>query len=226
MKTITIGDLHGKGHWKFVDPAQYDKIIFIGDYLDAFDVDNETMLDNLNDIIYFKNVYPDKVILLIGNHDQLQYVHNVRCSGFRPEMAVVFKGVLEENRDLFQAAFQHKDIIWTHAGIHDGWYNTRCKEPTERLAGELNEPMWNIADVLNLAYEAGSRFMFDIGRRRGGRHDVGGPFWVDKDLLSKKPLKGYRQIVGHNKVDEIKTINGVTFVDVLDTKEEFYELDI
>lgn len=226
MKTITIGDLHGKGHWRFVDPANYDKIIFIGDYLDAFDVQNEDMLDNLLDVIEFKKSFPDKVVLLIGNHDQLQYVHDVRCSGFRPEMAVVFKAALEDNRKLFQAAFQHKNTIWTHAGIHGGWYKDRLKASIDRLAGELGETMWNISDELNFAYQANMSMMFDIGRIRGGGQQVGGPFWVDKNVLKKKPLKGYNQIVGHTKVDEIQTLSGVTFVDCLDSKIEFHELDL
>ena len=28
MKTISIGDIHGKNVWKQVDPNKYDKIIF------------------------------------------------------------------------------------------------------------------------------------------------------------------------------------------------------
>ena len=36
MKIISIGDLHGKDVWKQIDPANYDKIIFVGDYTDDF----------------------------------------------------------------------------------------------------------------------------------------------------------------------------------------------
>ena len=43
-------------------------------------------------------------------------------------------------------------------------------------------------------------------------------------------LQHYNQIVGHTKVEEIRTISytnrSMTYVDVLTTKEQFYEIDI
>ena len=69
MKTISIGDIHGRDIWKNVNPSKYDKIIFVGDYVDSFTISNTTILNNLLDIIEFKKSFKNKVILLLGNHD-------------------------------------------------------------------------------------------------------------------------------------------------------------
>ena len=36
MKILTIPDLHGKTVWKNVFDTNYDRIIFLGDYVDDF----------------------------------------------------------------------------------------------------------------------------------------------------------------------------------------------
>ena len=84
MKVLTLGDIHGRDRWMFHThgspyefnhwmtmvengvPADdpefwkempyigYDKIIFVGDYVDSFDVSNVIILDNLKKILFFK----------------------------------------------------------------------------------------------------------------------------------------------------------------------------
>ena len=48
-------------------------------------------------------------------------------------------------------------------------------------------------------------------------------FWIDKRMSSLKPIKGYHQIVGHSKVNDIQRYDyekdpttSITFIDVLD----------
>jgi predicted phosphodiesterase len=52
MKWITIGDIHGRDNWKSIDIAQYDKVIFMGDYVDGREELDE--LKNLEEIIDLK----------------------------------------------------------------------------------------------------------------------------------------------------------------------------
>ena len=68
MRICAIGDIHGRNDWEKVDPNKYDKIIFVGDYVDSFDIPTGEILKNLENIIAFKKEYYDKVILLLGNH--------------------------------------------------------------------------------------------------------------------------------------------------------------
>ena len=138
MNIVSIGDIHGKTDWKSPvlghDPStntgskttidDYDLVIFQGDYVDDFTVESSVMKHNLIEIIELKKKYPDKVILLFGNHD-LQYFSNDyihRCSGYRPEMMHDFGDLFRKNEELFQATYQHKNYLWTHAGVHTGWY--------------------------------------------------------------------------------------------------------
>jgi len=54
MKTITIGDLHGKDYWKNIDIEKYDKVIFLGDYVDSFNESNDGIYNNLKEVIELK----------------------------------------------------------------------------------------------------------------------------------------------------------------------------
>ena len=71
---LVCGDIHGRRFWK--KPCEniedYDKVIFLGDYLDPYDFEGITVIDaikNFEEIIEFKKNNVDKVILLLGNHD-------------------------------------------------------------------------------------------------------------------------------------------------------------
>ena len=89
MKTVSIGDTHGVAVADVVVNIidRHDKFIFVGDYVDSFIVDNISMKKNLLDIIELKKKYPEKVILLWGNHDIHYLLGNKHyCSGYRPEM--------------------------------------------------------------------------------------------------------------------------------------------
>ena len=84
MKTITIGDIHGYDTWKQAGDIDllikgefepdYDKYIFVGDYVDSFDLTNIQIYANLLELIQFKKKFPEHVVLILGNHD-LQYLY-------------------------------------------------------------------------------------------------------------------------------------------------------
>ena len=68
-----ISDVHGRQFWKDVIPRkdEFEKIIFLGDYLDPYGfegISNLNALDNFKEILEFKKENIDKVVLLIGNH--------------------------------------------------------------------------------------------------------------------------------------------------------------
>jgi len=250
MKTVknilTIGDLHGRNCWKdFADIRfllsanpdsagfgafipEYDLYVFLADYVDSFTIQNMDIRENLLEVIRFKTLYPDNVILLWGNHDveywrKLPWVkENVTMTGFRPETHYDLYEIFNRNVRLFQLAFQYKNYLWTHAGVHAGWYNYVFKKEMK----DVDISNMTIADQLNDAFlhRLPSIFLNDF--RRGGTAKVGGPLWCSKELSSKKPLNGYHQIVGHSWTDEIKTFNinkstSITFCDVLKDKSMF-----
>ena len=90
-----------------------------------------------------------------------------------------------------------------------------------------------LADKLNIAFVHRMTAMFDVGHRRGGHARVGGPLWLDKQLAIK-PLKGYKQVVGHSATYDIHTLTpykgdndtNITFIDVLHKRKAFYNINI
>jgi len=118
MKHLVIGDLHGKDVWEEVDISSYDKIVFVGDYVDHWTLPDRFIYQNLQNVIELKRENFEKVELLLGNHD-VQYLHypHYLCSGFRPTMQRSLSFLFNENRDLFKVAYQRENFIISHAGI-------------------------------------------------------------------------------------------------------------
>ena len=221
MKILTIGDLHGKDCWKNINPNKYDKIIFLGDYVDSFDINNLSMIANLKAIIKFKKDYPDKIVLLWGNHDVGYYLgQQYGCSGFRPEIYPDLHKLFSDNQNLFTFAYQIKRNLWTHAGVHANWYKHYFK---------LFDTEKNLVLSLNKSFSHREKSLFMVGYKRGGSNLIGGPLWLDISEGWKNPLKGYHQIVGHHYTNDIKTNSisnktSITYCDVLDTNDSlFYE---
>lgn len=229
MRIITIGDLHGQTIWQKIKPAEFDHIIFIGDYVDSFFFTDEEIENNLNAIIQFKKEYPQKVILLWGNHD-LSYLYrgNERhySSGLRYSQLHELHMIFLINQDLFQAAFQIKNYLWTHAGIVQSWYDSWIKDV------ECPEDD-NIASNLNILFKNYYLPLFHVSVMRGGKDKHGGIFWADSKETKADPLIGFHQIVGHTKTRAgIETLKfpipetSITYVDCLDTKHELYSIKI
>lgn len=253
QKILIVGDLHGRLEAlkiaidKFIED-KYDKIVFIGDYTDSFVASNDEILEVVQLVIYLKERYGDKVILLLGNHDiQYMYFPDYRCSGFRPEIQTDLTELFNKNKQLFQIAHYEgdndkKNYLFTHAGIQLKWY-IKYIEPINffREKYDLKEKN-NIAELINCLNEVKQRsILFEVGTKRGGmRYDYGGPLWCDKEEIeSYGPIPNCHQIVGHTPIQFIEKVTkfegdkyynntSVTFIDVLkDNKEPtFLTLEI
>ena len=70
MKTIIIGDIHGRNIWKdIVSKESYDRVIFVGDYFDSFNIPGIDQIHNFKEICQFVRDSDKEVILLVGNHE-------------------------------------------------------------------------------------------------------------------------------------------------------------
>ena len=245
MKVLTLGDIHGRDKWMFHThgspyefnlwkisvengaPAdnefwnefpymEYDKIIFVGDYVDSFDMSNKVIIRNLKDIIFFKRMLSDKVVLLLGNHDVQYIVQNEICSGYRGEMRPDLSNLFNDNKDIFQLAYQEnseKGIhLWTHAGVTREWLRDTKREifsPKYRLYPIIEEyENSDIADLLNILWEIRNDRIFNIDAHSGGFDLWAGPIWVRPDILNHFHIEGVNQIVGHTphkalRIDEL-----------------------
>lgn len=229
MKIITIPDLHGKEVWNTIDPSSYDKIIFLGDYVDSKgDYSDREEATNLEQIIEFKKQHPEKVELLIGNHD-LHYLYFplYRASAFNARMQPVFTTLFKSNRDCFSFAFQVGIHLWTHAGVSKHWFDLQSPI-IESLA--VADPLKELGLILNKMETDYLNELAAISPIRGGLEAHGGIMWADKLETVHDYLPGLHQYVGHTKVKQITLIGDETssiyYLDCLNSEEKFFVQEV
>jgi len=277
MKILSIGDIHGRDSWKFLTHGSpyeynswraatdhgaphesdfwkdlpfmsYDKIIFVGDYVDSFDIENVVMKNNLLEIIHFKKALGDKVVLLLGNHDVHYIVPNQECSGFRSEMRYDFGQIFNENLQLFTLAYEFcKDDskwLWTHAGVTSGWlkdFRNDLYSPKFRfheiVSERKKERELTLSEEINLAWELEMKNIYYVDHYSGGMNSWAGPLWVRPTMLNYWPLEGWNQIVGHTASAYVYIVNSDKegkefvnfshyFIDCLDHVVEGLDLEL
>jgi hypothetical protein len=213
--------------------TMYDKIIFVGDYVDSFTVSNLEIKKNLEDIIFFKKTCPDKVVLLLGNHDISYIVPNQECSGFRSTMKWDLADIFTKNANLFKLAHQIGNVLWTHAGVTVGWWKEFEKEmydPKNRFIDVARDNMGaNFADLLNLGWDMKLESIYNVDHISGGFQMWAGPLWVRPHVLNKNAMGGIKQIVGHTPQAAIWECENVVYIDCLEhggDSGDCYALDV
>ncbi len=276
---LTIGDIHGRSNWKeiifggetefffwknaidegYLDlehpykfQVDWDRIVFVGDYVDSFDIGNQQILENLRDIVLFARTYPDLVVLLLGNHDVQYIVPNEWCSGYRSEMRADLNEIFTKNSDLFKLAFldeythtvNEREItnrtLWTHAGVTQGWYKEFVKDVTSsryrhhQFFEDIDD--LKIDEILNRAWEMRVDNLYNVDTHSGGTDVWAGPLWVRPKILNEFCIEGYDQVVGHTPHGSVIThcplfgvesnpekLNTITYTDSLQNGD-FYQL--
>ena len=225
MKTIILGDTHGRSIWKdIVAQEKADRVIFIGDYFDSFDIDPVTQQYNFKEIIEFKEKGECEVILLIGNHDFHYLPMNETYSGYKHGAMPVNRQLLEENKHHLQMCYQLDNILFTHAGIGSDWLTYQNKY-------EPGVDPGTIADFVNAIWKyQPNRFMF-CGIDPYGNSKTQTPIWIrpqalmagNRDTFLKEE---YIQVVGHTHVKKIDIEGKATgsryyFIDTFDDSSQF-----
>lgn len=246
MKILAIGDVHGREVLSRIEPDQYDKIIFLGDYADSHYDDqfpDARILENLKAIIAFKKFHPDKVLLLLGNHDAHYMYHGEvdEGSGFRKSMLADLQKLFIENSAIFEMACQFERTLFTHAGVSNAWYREYnaaiqsefLKISKERLPLQRIVPLAEMFNLLR-STEAGRRILFQVSGLRIWPQDLlqsGGIIWADQEKTDYDYLKNYHQVVGHTvvpsiekKMDYYDDRSSITYIDT--ESREFLELSI
>ncbi len=216
-RILCLGDTHHRDTWKDIlnkeDITTLDRIVFIGDYFDSWDIDYHTGIVNFRDIIALKNLYPEKVVLLIGNHDH-SYLYYERCSGFNPAFAPTIHDELREayNNNLIKIAHEEDGILFTHAGL--------CNKFRDANAGYL-EMHVNVSEGLMALYEDNPSAFDNQGIDPSGDTQWDSPIWTRPRSLNMHGEYDGRQVVGHTHLR-----SGVTniddkyfFIDAIASKE-------
>lgn len=182
MKILAIGDLHGRPYNKYLtDIKKYDKIIFLGDYVDSFYLSDVEIIDNLKNLIQFKKDNLDKVELLIGNHD-FQYMgylkYGDQCSGYRYSYAPILNKIFFENKDLFKIAYQYNNTLFTHAGLTADYFQQLSWSNLKDIINFKVSNTNTYANILNKILIVNPYSLWSIGYARGG-FNFGSCIWAD-----------------------------------------------
>ena len=208
MKTVVIGDVHGRSLWKLiVNQENPDRVIFIGDYFDSFEISGVEQIQNFKEIIEYKKTSGKEVITLVGNHDHHDYpeVGYTGTSGYQSRISPSINQVIDENRQHLQIAYSFDEFLFTHAGV----------SPTF-MDGEFGEEGWvedNVVELLNDLFKYKPKSFDFNGTDPYGDNTYQTPIWIRPRSLmavNKKHDKGlkkkYIQIVGHTQVKKLDLI--------------------
>jgi hypothetical protein len=218
MKIIAIGDTHGRDIWENIVKVEedFDKFIFIGDYFDTReDIDVSIQIKNFSKILEFKKSNPDKVFLLMGNHD---YHYLKGCgetySGYQHYAAMDINEVLQPalTSGYLQVCHVYGEYIFSHAGLTNTW----C---------ENNDiDLYNIEESVNVKLlKKMEAFRFEYGENldRTGDDVTQSPIWVRIPSLFKDMVKGFTYIIGHTTVKQMHMANNIIAIDCLGTSNEY-----
>ena len=224
MKQIVIGDIHGRTLWKDIieSEKEFDRVIFIGDYVDTHEsVTPIEQIENLREIIRFKRKNPNKVVLLLGNHDY-HYFPGIEehYSGYQPMMRMSFEYEYRKYRHLFQIAFcDERGYVFTHAGV------------TRTFLSQLGIVDIHTTDVISklnskFKYQPYKFGFFDGDFSGYGQDKRQSCIWVRPQSLFSDQFEAL-QFVGHTTVKNInhpqRSVEkyGFYLIDALGTSQEY-----
>lgn len=216
-KSVLIGDIHGRDTWKQIveQETNADRIVFVGDYFDSYDLPGVVQLQNFLDIIEFKKNSDKEVVLLFGNHDYhyMPGYNGYGFSGYQAGLAYQFRDAIEQNLEHLQMAYLFDDVLCSHAGISMEWVENHFGKVGDESSHNINvstlEGVQVLVDLINdyFKYKPG---IFDFnGWEPYGDNTYQTPIWIrpkslmraNKESDLKKTIK---QVVGHTHVDTIE----------------------
>lgn len=217
MKTIYIGDIHGRSDWvDILEKETADEVIFVGDYFDSFNISAQDQLQNFKDIIKVKQDNPDIIVLLLGNHD-IHYYPGIdrrgQTSGYQPALMPIVHDLFEQHKKLFKIAHISDGVLSSHAGVS-------VKYLEEVGFHKYNYDISEVDLFLNTLDKNKLTFDFVYEQRNWtGRLDGSGdnmeqtPLWIRPNSLEKANRgsdfrKQFIQVVGHTAVKSQIDIKG------------------
>ena len=229
-RIMVIPDVHGRTFWR--EPVHealensLAKVIFLGDYVDTYpyefdgmdpDVINRRAIGIFKEIIELKKKYPDRMTLLLGNHDCTYAISTSIC-----ECRTDYKN-FEEIRDLFVAdrdlfrladetTINGRHFIFSHAGINQR-YARLC------FGSEADES--NIVEKFNHTYHLNDLdILMSLGMvscwRGNLDSEYGSIVWADAREWDGKDNIGFGfGVVGHTQLNKpcVSETLGMAFLD-------------
>lgn len=191
MKILIVGDVHGRTFWQEAKNLinEMDRVIFLGDYLDPYSyegVSREQAIEQFKEIIRFKKDNPEKVILLLGNHDCAYCYDFGDASRYDYENEVGIKKLFKDNMDLFRLYYFADFCLFSHAGVTNDWLKNSIKT--------------NIDGFLDKTAKEIIPYLWDVSFMRGGWANTGSLIW--SDVREGDREETFYQVFGHTQLEQ------------------------
>lgn len=239
IHTLFVPDVHGREFWREPVTKTLEetnaKIVFLGDYVDPYPYEwnkkdkkfnlSQHTIDGLYDIIELKHKYPDRIILLTGNHDNGYAIGPDICTARRDKKnAKAISEIFQNNWNDFQLAYEEtvNDIhfVFSHAGISTNFMNDYYEITDKNEMVDFLNNIW----LTKNSEELDKLGVYDLYRGLGGV-TWASPIWADirnMNKLTKENTVGDFQIVGHTQIiDDGKPII-FPYIGNFDCRECFY----
>ncbi len=189
-KIVVFGDIHGRSVWReIIEAEQPDLTVFLGDYVTSREGIGEGMqLQNLDDILQYKEQHAQQVVLLRGNHD-------CEAAGFEwggcfPSFGEKMLFPLEKFEQLTQWAYRWGDVVFSHAGISNTF---------------LAQKRLTVDELAQLSAFDDPRFGFcpADGGDCYGDTVTQTPTWIRPEALLTDMPQGLIQVVGHTTHEQV-----------------------
>lgn len=204
-KRLVVSDLHSRPFYKSLLSNTEDKIIFLGDYGDPYSYegyDDDDTIETMYDIFSFAQDNPDRVVLLIGNHD-IYYYKGVRGNArYNWALARQLEQIYQEFKDLFKVAYwdEETQTMFTHAGINKKWWDS-LELPIDWTPKQIQDYLNNLLLTGDGEYNS----LYEISRYRGGWNWNGSCIWADVHehlVLKQNECMPFKQIFGHSQLEK------------------------
>lgn len=216
MKTVIVGDIHGRTIWKdILEKESPDRMVFLGDYVSTHeDIDSQQQIDNLMEILEAKEANSQKIVLLRGNHD-MQHLGYwwAECSGFDRKVqkfmcdGQIWGRFLDATQWVYMMQVGQERVVCSHAGISKLWMDTFNIKEVADINLETPSPAFGFRPASLLDFDGNS---------------ISQPcVWIRPSALTECAVPDYTQIVAHTPIKKLYqhkikgTDNSIWFCDTL-----------
>lgn len=238
-KILIVPDVHGRRFWEdacYNHKDEFEKIVFMGDYVSPYPdegISNEEAIEVFMDVLDFKRKNPDKVVLLLGNHD-CSYINTEICE-CRTDHRNWSKlnTMYTENSRLFDIAWETtingKRYFFSHAGVKKEWLKVIAGVWFKWDDCDKLPDAWFFNNFFHAAYDGdgnpdlqynfeGPIACYSLYRGWGG-YKNGSIVWADIREYGEKEYDDVMFICGHTQLESDPIIED--YVADLDVRRPF-----
>ena len=166
-KILICPDIHGRTFWLDAcrEKDDFEKIVFLGDYVSPYPyegISNSMAIEIFNEVLDFKKENPEKVVLLMGNHDFSNINTNIcECRTDHLNWSKLNR-MYFDNIKSFDLAWEtkigDKRYFFSHAGVRKGWFDMWVKNKLFKWESDELPPADYFNNLFHAAYDDGRNF--------------------------------------------------------------------